>query len=97
MWGPAIIGFGERHLKYESGRELDWMIVGFSPRKANLTLYIISGSPDETILLAKLGRHKTSGGCLYIKRLSDIDERVLEKLINDSIKHIKKSGMHQLT
>jgi len=90
MWGPAIIGFGLRHLKYESGREIDWMIVGFSPRKANLTLYGLLGLPEQDALLEKLGKHSTGKGCLYIKHLSDVDEKVLANLIKDSVKRIKK-------
>ncbi|MGH9819274.1 MAG: DUF1801 domain-containing protein [Pyrinomonadaceae bacterium] len=87
MWGPSIIGFGERRLKYESGRELDWMIVGLSPRKTNLTLYGLLGSPEQDAAVEKLGKHSTGKGCLYIKRLSDIDEKVLETLIQNSLKH----------
>lgn len=86
MWGTNIIGFGSRHLKYESGRELDWMKIGFSPRKANLTLYLNLGDGGNEDLLATLGKHKTGKGCLYIKRLSDVDENVLQKLINESVK-----------
>src|SRR5437879_5542634 len=75
MWGPSIIGFGLRHLKYESGREMDWMVIGFSPRKGNLTLYLGLGAQDSATkyddLLARLGKHKTSKGCLYINRLSN--------------------------
>ena len=89
MWGPAIIGFGERRLRYESGRELDWMIVGFSPRRADLTLYGLLGLPAQNSLLEKLGKHSMGKGCLYIKRLSDVDEKVLDKLIKDSVKRIK--------
>jgi hypothetical protein len=85
MWGPNIIGFGQRHLKYESGRELDWMKIGFSPRKANLTLYLNLGSGWNEDLLSNLGKHKTGKGCLYIKRLSDVDENVLQKLIEQSV------------
>ncbi len=85
MWGPAIIGFGHRVLKYESGRELDWMVTGFSPRKANLSLYVLCGSPHEEKLLNKLGTYKNGVSCLYIKRLSDIDEEVLGKLIEASV------------
>ena len=92
MWGPAIIGFGLRHLKYESGREMDWMIIGFSPRKGNITFYMHSGSPNESKLLEKLGKHKISGSCLHVKKLSDIDEQVLGKLVADSFKHIKKGS-----
>ena len=90
MWGPAIIGFGERRLKYDSGRELDWMIVGFSPRKANLTLYGLLGSPEQDAQLEKLGKHSTGKGCLYFKTLGDVDEKILEKLIKQSMKKVKK-------
>jgi hypothetical protein len=93
MWGPAIIGFGERRLKYDSGRELDWMIVGFSPRKANLTLYALSGSPEQKALLEKLGKHSTGKGCLYFKSLADVDEKVLEKLIKHSVKNSEKPAI----
>jgi Domain of unknown function (DU1801). len=86
MWGTGIIGFGNTVLKYESGRELDWMLVGFSPRKANLTLYGLAGYPE---LLEKLGKHKIGGGCLYIKKLSDVNPGVLEKLISASLKNVK--------
>ena len=89
MWGPSIVGFGSRVLKYDSGRELDWMQIGFSPRKANLTLYVVIGTPEQQELLAKLGKHTASKGCLHIKRLSDIDEKVLKSMISDSVKHLK--------
>lgn len=91
MWGPAIVGFGHCVLKYETGREFDWMIAAFSPRKANMTLYVITDSPKQPELLAKLGKHTSSKACLYIKRLSDVDEKVLEKVIKDSFTHTKKS------
>jgi hypothetical protein len=90
MWGAAIVGFGNRTLKYDSGRELDWMEIGFSPRKANLTLYVGAGSGKYNALLAKLGKYKTGKGCLYIKRLSDVDEGVLEELIASSLSHIRE-------
>jgi hypothetical protein len=89
MWGPAIVGFGHCHLKYESGREFDWMLAGFSPRKANMTLYVICDSPKQPALLAKLGPHTSSVSCLYIKRLSDVDEKILERIIKDSYQHDK--------
>lgn len=89
MWGPAIIGFGERRLRYDSGRELDWMIVGFSPRKTNFALYGLLGADGQKARLEKLGKHSTGKGCLYIKRLSDVDESILEKLIGDPVKHLK--------
>jgi hypothetical protein len=81
MWGPAIVGFGKTPLKYASGRELDWPVTAFSPRKANLSLYLTCDISKYQQLLKKLGKHKTGVGCLYIKRLSDIDETVLEELI----------------
>jgi hypothetical protein len=89
MWGPSIIGFGHHVYKYPDDREMDWMVAAFSPRKANLTLYVINDSPKQPGLLAQLGKHTTSKACLYIKRLSDIDETVLEKLIKDSVDHTK--------
>ena len=89
MWGPSIIGFGSRLLKYESGRELDWMITGFSPRKANLTLYIMNGFAKYDEHLKRLGKHKTGVSCLYIKRLSDADPDVLEDLIRDSVAYVR--------
>jgi hypothetical protein len=85
MWGTNIIGFGTQHLKYASGRELDWMKIGFSPRKANLTLYLNMGQGWNEDLLAQLGKHKTGKGCLYIKRLSDVDEEILRKMIEKSV------------
>ena len=92
MWGPAIVGYGLRHLRYESGREMDWMIIGFSPRKGNITFYVHSGSPKESKLLEKIGKHKISGSCLHIKKLADIDEKVFIDLIADSFQHIKKAS-----
>lgn len=93
MWGPSIIGFGTVHLKYSSGRELDWMKVGFSPRKANITLYIMDGFAKYDELMGKLGKHKTGKSCLYIKRLSDIDVNVFEELVAASLQHISKGAM----
>lgn len=87
MWGPAIIGFGNSKLKYPDGREVDWMLAAFSPRKQNLTLYVICDSPKQPALLEKLGKHKTSTACLYINKLSDIDEKVLEAIIKDAYKY----------
>jgi len=92
MWGPSIVGFGSTHLKYESGRELDWMLTGFSPRKANLTLYIMSGFSRYDELMARLGKYKTGKSCLYIKRLSDVDVNILEDLVASSIAHVKSGG-----
>ena len=81
MWGPSIIGFGEYHYKYESGREGDFMRTGFSPRKANLVLYIMPGYADYSDKLARLGKHKIGKSCLYINKLADIDMAVLEEII----------------
>lgn len=90
MWGPSMVGFGQYHYVYESGREGDWFVTGFAPRAANLTLYIMDGFPKYAELLAKLGKHTTGKSCLYIKRLSDIDLKVLEQLITASVKHVGK-------
>lgn len=88
MWGPSIIGFGSRRLKYASGQELDWPISAFSPRKASLVLYLsLDGYERYEDLMAKLGKHSTGKGCLYIKRLSDVDESVLRELIAASVRH----------
>jgi hypothetical protein len=85
MWGPSMIGFGDRHYKYESGREGDTFQVGFSPRKQNLTLYITGGFPRHEELLSRLGKHKTGGGCLYINKLSDVNLDVLKEMIASSL------------
>ena len=84
MWGPSIIGFGSYHYKYESGREGDMPIAGFSPRKAATVIYGV-GLGDSKALLAKLGRHTTGKGCLYIKKLADVDQKVLEALVVESV------------
>ncbi len=84
MWGTAIIGFGNYRYKYASGREGDWMRIGLSPRKQNLTLYILSGFSDKEKLLEKLGKHKTGKGCLYINKLEDVDMDVLKEMIQHS-------------
>lgn len=89
MWGPAIVGFGDYHYKYESGRENDWFYVGFSPRKQNLALYGL-GVTRQPELMQKLGKHKTGKSCLYIKRLADIDQKVLKELLARSIEHTKE-------
>ncbi len=88
MWGSSIIGFGSRRLKYASGRELDWMIIGFSPRKANITLYIPGGIEKQADVLKKLGKYSTGKGCLYIKKLKDVDTKVLKNLLNASVKSV---------
>lgn len=84
MWGPSIIGFGDYHYKYESGREGDFFLTGFSPRKQSLTLYIMSGLEGHEDLLEKLGKHRTGAACLYINKLADVDTEILRKLIRIS-------------
>lgn len=95
MWGSSIVGFGKYHYKSEKSRqEGDWMLVGFSPRKQNLTLYILHGNNDNQ-MLEKLGKHKTSGGiggCLYINKLADVDVKVLATLIKQSFDYMKKTN-----
>ena len=91
MWGANIVGFGQYHYKYDSGREGDFMLVGFSPRKQALTIYIIAGFTRFAPLMKKLGRYKTGKSCLYVRRLSDIDEAVLDRLIQDSVKYMRKN------
>jgi uncharacterized protein DUF1801 len=88
MWGPSIIGFGSCHYKYESGREGDMPLVGFSPRKAASVLYL-TGCSDSQALLAKLGKHTTGKGCLYIKKLADVDQKVLEALVDKSVAGVR--------
>lgn len=85
MWGSSIIGFGQCHLRYESGRELDWMLTGVSPRKQALSVYIMSGFEPHRALLDRLGRFRTGKSCLYVKRLGDVDLEVLEALVGDSV------------
>lgn len=92
LWGSSIVGFGQYHYKSErSSQEGDWPMMGFSPRKAALTIYIMPGLREYKALLARLGPHKISGGsCLYLKRLSDVDQTVLKKIIARSFAHMKK-------
>ncbi|MCB2220317.1 MAG: DUF1801 domain-containing protein [Bacteroidetes bacterium] len=89
MWGPSMIGFGDYHYTYASGREGDWFLTGFSPRKQAITLYIMDYVEKHENILADLGKFKHGKGCLYVKRLSDIDMDVLEKLIRESIAKLK--------
>lgn len=89
MWGPSIVGFGSRHVVYESGRELDWFEIGFSPRKQSLTLYIMEGFAEYDELLSRLGTHSTGQSCLYIKRLEQVDMGVLEQLVSASVAHVR--------
>jgi hypothetical protein len=86
MWGPSIVGFGHRKMVYPNGRELDWMVIGFSPRKQNITLYVLGGLDNQEALLAKLGAHACAKSCLYIKRLSDVHLPTLKKLVQASAK-----------
>lgn len=88
MWGPAIVGYGRYHYRYDSGREGDFMKLGFSPRKANLVIYIMPGFEKYDALLKKLGRHKTGRSCLYINRLADVDQSALRELAARAWKHM---------
>jgi hypothetical protein len=87
MWGPAIVGFGDHEYAGSNGKSMQWFQAGFSPRKAALTLYLMGGKDEK--LLARLGRNTTGVGCLYIKRLDDVDRPTLQKLITDSVKRLK--------
>ena len=93
MWGASIIGFGSYHYKYASGREGDWMVTGFSPRKQNLTLYIMSGFEQYDELLSKLGKHTTGKSCLYIKKLDNIHMDVLRELVKHSVEHMGETNV----
>ena len=89
MWGTSLVGFGTYHYKSPSGREGDWFITGFSPRKQNLTLYIMNGFQRYDELMSQLGKYTTGKSCLYIKKLEDIDQGILEKLIVESVNYMK--------
>ena len=89
MWGTSIVGFGQYHYKYESGHEGDSCLTGFSPRKQNITLYVMPGFAEQSDLQSKLGKHKAGKGCIYIKSLADVDVKVLEKMIDHSVKHLQ--------
>lgn len=93
MWGSSIVGFGRYHYKYESGREGEWMITGFSPRKGDLTLYIMPGLGAFPDLMKRLGKFKTGKSCLYIKKLKDVDPGVLRQLVKQSV---KKMASHRI-
>src|ERR1700690_1547417 len=90
MWGPSIVGFGKYHYKYESGREGDMCLVGFSPRSGALVLYARSGAEGEEARLPALGKYKGDKGCLYVKRLADIDVKTLEELVRASANHTRE-------
>ena len=91
MWGSSIVGYGTYRYKYASGREGEFMMVGYSPRKQALSVYIMAGFSKYGSLMARLGKYKTGKSCLYIKRLSDIDEEILQRLINESVKYMRKT------
>ena len=85
MWGDSIVGFGSYHYKYATGREADWLLIGFSPRKQNLTLYFMTGFTDYESILGRLGKFTTGKGCLYIKKLDDVNLAALQELITQSV------------
>ena len=89
MWGPSIIGFGDYHYKYESGREGDMCLIGFSPRKQSLSLYIMAGSERFDDLLSRLGKHRKGASCLYVNKLADVDMNVLRDLVRESFEQAK--------
>lgn len=90
MWGPAIVGYGSYHYRYDSGREGDFMITGYAPRKQAMAIYILPGFERFGNLMERLGKFKTGKSCLYIKRLADVDEQVLERLIRDAVKYMRE-------
>ena len=91
LWGDSLVGFGQYHYKYESGREGDFFLTGFSPRRQALTLYIMAGFDRYDELLGKLGKYKIGKSCLYVKRLSDVDRDVLRELVTLSVEHMKEA------
>ena len=96
MWGPSIVGFGKYHYRYDSGREGDMCLAGFSPRSTAFALYVLSGANGEAALLARLGTFKRGAGCLYIKRIADIDAGVLEELVRTSSAHTRERAQCDL-
>jgi hypothetical protein len=90
MWGPSMVGFGSYHYRYESGREGDWFLAGFSPRKKDLTVYVMAGFSGFEELLARLGRHKTGKSCLYLRSLAEVDAEVLEEMVRRSAEHVAR-------
>ncbi len=91
MWGTSIVGFGSYHYKYASGREGDWFVVGFSPRKQSMTLYIVDGFGNYDLLLRDLGKYKTGKSCLYINKLEDVDQKVLRELVKQSVESVSQN------
>lgn len=94
MWGTSMVGFGRYHYKGASGREGEWLITGFSPRKTNLSIYIIMGFEKHGALMKKLGKHSTGKGCLYVKRLADVDIKLLDDLIVKNVKAMEKMRVY---
>ena len=92
MWGPSIVGFGDSHYRYESGREGDFFLTGFSPRKQSLSLYIMAGFDAYDDLLSRLGKHRKGAACLYINKLADVDMAVLRELVEQSFEHARESS-----
>ncbi len=90
MWGPSIVGYGSYHYRYASGQEADWPVVGFSPRKQNLSIYIMTGFEASDALLSRLGKHKTGKSCLYVNKLADVDLEVLETLVRASVAEMRR-------
>jgi hypothetical protein len=90
MWGDSIVGFGDYYYKYKSGREGNWFQIGFSPRKRNITLYIMSGFTKYEEILGKLGKHRTGKSCLYINKLSDVNKEILTQLATESVQFVKE-------
>jgi hypothetical protein len=93
MWGSSIVGFGDYHYKYESGREGDWFLTGFAPRKNALTLYIMAGFDGYGELLSKLGKYKTGKACLYVNKIEDIDLEILRELVAKSAEHVAQGSL----
>ena len=90
MWGDSIVGFGSYHYRYASGREGDWFLTGFSPRKKQFSLYVMSGFEQYDKLMEELGKYKTGKSCLYIKKLADVDEKILRQLIKASVDYMRQ-------
>ncbi|MXY97986.1 MAG: DUF1801 domain-containing protein, partial [Gemmatimonadetes bacterium] len=90
MWGPSIVGYGSYHYRYASGQEADWPVVAFSPRKQNLSIYIVTGFEECDKLLSRLGKHKIGKSCLYINKLADVDLDALESLVRASVAEMKR-------
>lgn len=90
MWGSSIVGFDSYHYRYDSGREGDWCVTGFSSRKGDISVYLVAAGPKQEALLAKLGRHRIGKSCLYLRSLADVDAKVLRELVEDSVAEVKR-------